>query len=174
MSKTFSKTTIASLIVSLVVAVGVSAVGNDVLTLEAEQNETTGEIVFSGTTDDSVVAVSCILSDKTGEEIMFGSAEVENAAFGGSFEMPVDGYTLKCANYDGGDWVSIEIGDISEDKEPGEEEEDGSESPDTGKLTNEEGVSATINFTPLITSAAILFAILIVSAIVSRKRNTKE
>ena len=168
MSKIFSKITIASLIMSLVVAAGASAVGNDVLTLEAEQNETTGEIVFSGTTDDSVVAVSCILSDKTGEEIMFGSSEVENATFGRSCELPVAGYTLKCANYDGGDWVSVVIGDISEDEEPAEEE-DASESPDTGKITNEEGASATISFTPLVLFAVALCIVLIFGMILSRQ-----
>ncbi|MBR3329117.1 hypothetical protein IKG29_01125 [Candidatus Saccharibacteria bacterium] len=171
MSKYFSKITIATLVASLTMAVGVSAVGNDVLTLEAEQDETTGEITFSGTTDEGVIAVSCSLTDKTGEEVFFGSTEVDAATFQGTFVMPVDGYSLSCANYDGGDWVSITIGDFNEDEElVEEEEEEESNSPDTGELTNEEGASAAV--LPLITFASVMLVILVAGVVITKRNKT--
>lgn len=172
MSKYFSKITIATLVASLTMAVGVSAVGNDVLTLEAEQDETTGEITFSGTTDEGVIAVSCSLTDKTGEEVFFGSTEVDAATFQGAFVMPVDGYSLSCANYDGGDWVSITIGDFSEDEEPVDEEkeEEESNSPDTGELTNEEGASAAV--LPLITFAGVMLIVLAAGVVIAKRNKT--
>ena len=155
------------------IVAGVNAVGNDVLTVEAEQDETTGEIVISGTTDEGVVAVSCSLLDQSENEVFFGSLEVDSAAFSGNFVAPVAYYTLKCANYDGGDWVSTTIGEIEEDEEPGEEEkeEEESGSPNTGSATNEEGTSAII-------SGSVLFiaivAILIVAKIASNNIANKN
>lgn len=157
MRKITTKSILASLVASLVIVAGAhaAATGN-VLTLEAEQDADSGEISFSGTTDQGVFAVSCILSNASGEEVFFGSAPVDSAAFDGTFTMPVDNYILKCANYDGGDWISATIGEITE-------EEDDTETPETGHVTNTEGGSASSDNSAIWISVGV-GAVLVVAA----------
>lgn len=103
------KTTLISALASFVMAAGVSAAGANVLTLEATQDADSGEISLSGTTDAGVLAVACSLLNAAGEEVFFGSTAVNDKAFSETFALPVADYTMKCANYDGGDWVVAEI-----------------------------------------------------------------
>ncbi|MBR0431211.1 hypothetical protein IJJ05_02905 [Candidatus Saccharibacteria bacterium] len=165
MRKFISKTTIISLLAALIMGVGVSAATDgNVLTLVAEQNATSGEISFSGTTDLSVIAVSCILSNAAGEEMFFGSMQVDGATFEGTFVMPVDSYTLMCANYDGGDWVSAEIGDAA--VPDAQEDETTEESPDTGYLTSGERGSAIMM--PITIAGAVILTMFGISLAILR------
>lgn len=175
MNKLISKITLLSTVLTLFIVASANAAGGNVLTLEASQNKDSGEISFSGTTDDDVIAVSCILSDASGEEVFFGSTEVESAAFGGSFSMPVDDYTMKCANYDGGDFVTVALSEeaTERDEEEGEEEdEEETDVPQTGQLTNTEGGSASTS--PVIWIIAIAAGLIAIGTgiaiIISRRK----
>ena len=81
-----------------------AAVSPNVLTVEATQAN--GEISYTGTTEDGVVAVSCILLDSDNNEVDFVSSSVYNKAFSDKFVAEEGNYTIKCANYNGGTFVT--------------------------------------------------------------------
>ncbi|MBQ2660309.1 hypothetical protein IJF86_02755 [Candidatus Saccharibacteria bacterium] len=149
MRKSILKIATTSALASVLMAFGAhaAATGN-VLTLTASE-DADGVVTFSGTTDVNVLAVSCSLLDADENEVLFGSTSVDEAAFGGEFTVEtVADYTLRCANYDGGNWVSAQVTAPSD-----EEEEAGT--ADTGRLTNEEGHSAKINSIAIIATAVV-------------------
>lgn len=81
-----------------------AATSSNVLTVEATQAN--GEISYTGTTEDGVVAVSCILLDSNNNEVDFVSSSVYNKAFSDKFVAEEGNYTIKCANYNGGSFVT--------------------------------------------------------------------
>ena len=186
MLKNRSKITIMSLATSLAMVANVSAVGGDVLTLEAAQDATSGVISVSGTTDPDVVAISCALTDSEGTEVFFASSPVDAGAFEGEFTMPIDNYTLKCANYDGGEWVSVEIASTpvpdtdGSEEEPGEEPEEGapeekdSSSPDTGRMTSEGASGASDNIMPIVAGSLIALMALVSAGVVIYKHRKNQ
>lgn len=186
MLKNGLKITTMSLATSLAIVAGASAAGGDVLTLEATQDATSGLISASGTTDPDVVAVSCILTDSEGEEVFFASSPVDAGAFEGEFTMPVDNYTLKCANYDGGEWVSAEITSVPvPDTDGGEEEpeeksdeatpeESSSTSPDTGRPTGEGGSGTSDNIMPIVAGSLIALMALVGAGVVIYKHRKSQ
>ena len=103
----------------------------DVLTVEASQ--ASGVVSFSGTTETGVLAVSCSLNSKDGEELDFTSTAVSDDKFSGSFEIEEGDYDVKCANYDGGRIVVASVGEEVDSKE---------NSPETGAFTAESTASA--------------------------------
>lgn len=190
MLKNRSKITIMSLATSLAMVANVSAVGGDVLTLEATQDATSGVISVSGTTDPDVVAISCALTDSEGMEVFFASSPVDGGAFEGEFTMPVDFYTMKCANYDGGEWVSVEIastpvpdtdgGEEEPDEEPNKEsdkvtpEEKDSSSPDTGRMTSEGASGSSDNIMPIVAGSLIALMALVGAGVVIYKHRKNQ
>lgn len=98
----------------------VSAADLKVKTLEASMDGT--KITATGTTDENMLAVSVIVYDEAGTTfIKMESGQVDN----GKYNVTIDGfeagkkYTVRVANYDGGDFL--------EQKVP-----DGTKTPDTG------------------------------------------
>ena len=79
----------------------------NVLTLEATPGN--NKINYSGTTEEGVYAVSCILLNSKGEEVDFKSSSVTDKKFSDSFDAEEADYTIKCANYDGGEYVTAKI-----------------------------------------------------------------
>ena len=73
------------------------------------------KITYSGTTEDDVLAVSCTLYDANNKEIAFKSSSVTNKTFNDSFEYTKGTYTIKCANYEGGTFVSKTISSLTND-----------------------------------------------------------
>ena len=136
------KTILSGIILTAtLVGFGASAVSGDVLTLTASRQEG-GRIIFLGSTDDGVLAVSCTLHDGSGKELGFTSVQVEDdAKFEGVFDL-VDSSTattMKCANYDGGNFVTATI----DEKEPtpsGGGEEEPVEPGESGEETDDEPV----------------------------------
>lgn len=84
-----------------------AAASYDVLTLEA--SEKNGEISYSGTTDVGVYAVSCSLIDSDNKEVDFKSSSVDEQKFNDTFSAKEGNYTIKCANYDGGRFVTTTV-----------------------------------------------------------------
>lgn len=153
MKKTISKLVLALILAPLLVATAANAAtSGDVLTLSASQDEN-GLITFSGTTDFNVLAVSCSLLDSSDTEILFGSVAVDNATFGGEFTAEVADYTLKCANYDGGTWLSAVI------EAPAAK----TDSPDTGYATSQNTSDASLSGSAI--AAVSIVAVLIVAGI---------
>ena len=96
------------LILSLFIPFTANALAADVKTVEAEA---IGHIIsYEGTTDNGVYAVMCKLYDSDSKEIDMLSSEVDNGTFEDSFLVNEDGtYTVSCANYEGGKFVSSEV-----------------------------------------------------------------
>ena len=85
----------------LIIPLSVSAIEYKVSTLNASANGTT--IKYDGTMEAGSTAVKCWLYEGTTELDYFSSA-VDNTKFNGTFTAPKNGeYTVKCANYEGGD-----------------------------------------------------------------------
>ncbi|MBQ3430406.1 hypothetical protein IJG21_03225 [Candidatus Saccharibacteria bacterium] len=133
MKKSLKLIALAFLTAPLVFSIDAFAAATyDVLTVEASQ--ASGVVSFSGTTETGVLAVSCSLNSKDGEELDFTSTAVSDDKFSGSFEIQEGDYDVKCANYDGGRIVVASVG---------EEEVDSKEnSPETGAFTAESTASA--------------------------------
>lgn len=177
MGKNFTKITALSIVLSLVVATSVSAAG-EVLTLEAEQSANASEITFFGTTDDDVVAVSCILYDLEDNEKGFKSTEVNEGEFEDTIAASAGEYVLKCANYDGGEWAEAEVEVIAVAEDPGEDEpsdeEDDADSPETGQITNEDGGSAAVSNVATWIVAGIGVAAVVIIGFVTFKKHREE
>ena len=76
----------------------------NVLTLEGSQAN--NKISYSGTTEEGVYAVSCSLINSDNKEIDFKSSSVSDKKFSDTFDAEEGNYTIKCANYDGGTYVT--------------------------------------------------------------------
>ena len=100
---------ILCLIISLFfIPIFVNAENPKVLSLKVENSGL--NIKYSGTTEDGSHAVMCILFDKDSNEIDKLSSAVDNKQFKGELLANEDGsYTLSCANYEGGDFNSVNV-----------------------------------------------------------------
>lgn len=126
------KKTIISSVVAYVVVAGiglsVAAASLNIATLTAEYTSSS-EINFAGTVDTGVLAVTCSLIDDEGEESAINSVSVSNdKTFAGSFTVEKDGKysAVKCANYDGGAYKTV---NLKATEKPGEDDKE--ESTDT-------------------------------------------
>ena len=90
----------------------VSAISKDIKTLNASYSN--NKISYSGTTDSGVLAVTCELYNSNNQKVDIKSSEVDNNKFNDSFDAEAGTYTIKCANYDGGNVVSKEVDDKKE------------------------------------------------------------
>lgn len=96
------KSILLTLFLLLILPLTVFADEPKILTLDAEVDDNT--INYSGTTEEGSHAVMCKLLDDNEEEIDKKSIPVDNNNFEGSFIAPSTGdYSVKCANYEGGD-----------------------------------------------------------------------
>ena len=100
---------IVCLIISLLlIPVCVYADNPKVTSLKTEINNLT--IKYSGTVETGSHAVMCKLFDKDNKEIDKLSSAVDNKKFSGSLLASSDGeYTLSCANYEGGEFKSVNL-----------------------------------------------------------------
>lgn len=97
----------------LIVPISVLAAEINVKTLEATATGTT--INYNGIMEDGAYAVMCKLYDKDSNEIDLLSSAVDNNKFSGSFEVSSSGdYTVSCANYEGGEYISKEVSVVEE------------------------------------------------------------
>ena len=75
-----------------------------------EMTNDSGTIKYNGTTEDGVYAVMCKLYNSKEEEIDLLSSSVENSKFEGSFTVSTsDNYKVACANYEGGEFKTVEV-----------------------------------------------------------------
>lgn len=100
---------VAAGITVLGLSAGVVAAGADISTVKAEQKGTS--VSFAGTADAGVLAATCELLDKNGNEIAINSVAVNDAKFSGDFTLGsgVKAATIRCANYSGGSWATAEV-----------------------------------------------------------------
>lgn len=91
----------------------VNAASNNVLTLTV--SKANGTISYSGTTDNGVIAVSCGLYDSNNNEIDFKSSSVSNNTFNDTFTETTGAYLVKCANYNGGDYITKNLPLVTND-----------------------------------------------------------
>lgn len=107
--KRFAINTITIMTLALGVGSVACAASLDVLTVESERQA--GEVLFSGTADTGVLAVTCSLINVGGDEAMLNSVEVESGEFSGTFAVSAsDSFaSVMCANYDGGAIVTAEV-----------------------------------------------------------------
>lgn len=121
----------------------------DVLTVSGSQAN--NKVSYSGTTEEGVYAVSCSLLNSKGEEVDFKSSSVSDKKFSDTFDASEDDYTIKCANYDGGKFVTAEV-------KKGEATKTGEKNPTTGDNV--------INYVIILTGCITLIGV----SLVVRKR----
>ena len=160
----------------ILLAANVSALDDEILTLEAEQDSTSGQITYTGTTADGITAVSCALTASDGEEIDFRSVGVtteENTkTFSGDFGVrEIDSYTISCADYNGGTIKTVEITSNTEVVTPdtATTEEDKKDAPETGSFTGGKGLSEA-NMVLVITLSSIIVLSSIISLVIRQKK----
>lgn len=99
---------IVLLLTIFIIPISVNAAATyDVLTVTGSQAN--NKVSYSGTTEDGVYAVSCSLLNSKGDEVDFKSSSVSDKKFSDTFDASEDDYTIKCANYDGGKYVTAEV-----------------------------------------------------------------
>ena len=100
---------ILCLIISLFfIPIFVNAENPKVLSLKVENSGL--NIKYSGTTEDGSHAVMCKLFDKDSNEIDKLSSAVDDNKFEGELLVDEDGeYKLSCANYEGGEFNSVNV-----------------------------------------------------------------
>ena len=92
---------------------------------ELNASNTSGTIKYDGTMETGSTAVKCWLYEGETELNYFSSA-VDNTKFDGTFTVSKNGeYTVKCANYEGGDLkeATVKVEDLKEDETTPTEEE---------------------------------------------------
>ena len=109
MKKAFLGSIVAG-VMAFTFSAGAVAVSANVSTISAEQSGV--KVSFSGTAETGVLAVTCGLIDVNGNEKAINSVAVNNSGkFEGSFTIggSEEVKTIRCANYDGGDWATATI-----------------------------------------------------------------
>ena len=107
------KSLLALLISAFIFPAIVNAADPEVSTLEPSVSDKV--ISYSGTVKNGSHAVMCKLLNSKSEEIDMLSSEVDSNKFSGSFEVTEAGkYSVSCANYEGGKFVTKEV-EVSED-----------------------------------------------------------
>lgn len=153
----------ATLLAALLLPFRAFAAEPSVLTVEVD---TSSGIVYSGTTESGVLAVSCGLYDASDNELAFNSVATSGTSFSGTFDANSSAVVLRCANYDGGTIVSATL--ASAPASDSEDSADPANTPNTGaREASRESASRPV----LIISAAVVLVAALAFVLAKRFRS---